>query len=647
MSALAAVVGPRGAPAGRQCERVLHGTRIGADPPAGRERSAVWLGDGAALGCRREPWQAAGGLGGPTLVAERGSVIVAADAALYYRAELRRAIAERGAETSSDDPAELIAAAYDALGDGFVAALEGDFAFVLWDDARRRLIAARDLGGRRPLYYAALGDTLVVASSVAGVLAHPRCAGALNLESLAETAAGLIGATAESCYRGVHRIDAAHALDHTAGGAVRVARHWEMPTFERPDARSFDDAASELRERLERAVGERLAPGGPTAVFMSGGWDSPPIFAAGRSALRGGAGQGGAVIPVSMSYPAGDPGREDEAIDAIAAHWGERPRWRDVGTVGLFGDAAGRAARRDEPLSHVYELWNRSLMEGARDAGARVALDGIGGDGLFQLSPVYLADLFARGRWATLAREWRGGPLRGSGSRALARWAVLPAIPPWLRPAVAWLRGGPPVRGYLDRAPPPWVRGAAVPAALAARGVTTLRRRPGESRAALESRWHFESPWAPGLLGALARVAAEYQLEPRSPYYDRRVIALAASRPRSERRAGPETKRLLRAAMHGLLPADTLAARAGRTGVTSGYFARAVRAELPAIVAAELRTVALADLGVVDADALRRAAAAVARDPASPLAVPLWFTLETEWWVRAHGNGAARGGGSV
>ena len=138
-------------------------------------------------------------------------------------------------------------------------------------------------------------------------------------------------------------------------------------------------------------------------------------------------------------------------------------------------------------------------------------------------------------------------------------------------------------------------------------------------------------------------MAAEYEVEPRSPYYDRRVIALAAERPRAERRSGPETKRLLRAAMQGLLPDAVLAPRATRTGVTSGYFARGVRTELPAIVERELGSIALADLGVVDADALRRAATAVARHPGSPLAVPLWFTLETEWWVRSRATPTAPG----
>jgi asparagine synthase (glutamine-hydrolysing) len=425
---------------------------------------------------------------------------------------------------------------------------------------------------------------------------------------------------------------------------VSVARHWQPPTFEQPSGIGFDAAACTLRGLLEDAVAERLQTGGTTAVFMSGGWDSPPVFAASQSALARARAPAGRVVPVSMSYPVGDPGREDEAIAQIAARWHARPHWCHVDDVPLFDRPAARAAARDEPLAHVYEMWNRSLLQGARDIGAHVALDGIGGDALFQISPVYLADLLAGGRWPTLLREWRGGAPSAGGARAFWQWAVRPAIPPALLPLATRLRGGRPFADYLRRSPPAWLRADFVAEhGLADRGAVPLGRRPGESRSALESRWHFTAGWAPSLLGALADVALDYEVELRSPLYDRRVIAFAATRPRAERRGAGETKLLVRAAMRGLLPDDVLAARPARTGTTSGYFARAVRAELPAILARDLRTVALADLGVVDAAALRRAAADVVRRPAGPGAVPLWFTLQTEWWVRARLAGADAG----
>lgn len=199
--------------------------RGGGGRAHGRVRTAVRGDDRAAVGAARPLWQAAPGLGGTVLVAERERVVVAADAALYYRADLRATILGRGVAVAGDDPAELIAAAYLAFGDAAVGRLEGDYAFVLWDGRRRRVLAARDHGGRRPLYYAALGDTLVFASSTTAVLAHPACPRALNLAAIAETAAGFLGATSETAHAAVRRLSAGCLLARDADGRVSVARH--------------------------------------------------------------------------------------------------------------------------------------------------------------------------------------------------------------------------------------------------------------------------------------------------------------------------------------------------------------------------------------------------------------------------------------
>ncbi len=586
--------------------------------------------------------------GGPTApatppsVAVRGSVVVVADAALYHRADLRRRLHAAGAAVPEcGTPSELILAAYRAFGDRLAEGLEGEFAFVLWDGDRRRLVCGRDFLGRRPLHHARTGDTLIVASTARAVAAHPRCPRDLDLAAIAAIAAGLPEREWSTAWRAVRAHPTGRTLVASLARAdevdgVRVERHWSPPTFESGGGPPFEQAAGELREAIIAATVERLDEGRPTAVWLSGGWDSPTVYGAALEGMR--RGPGGGVRAVTMSYPPGDPGREDELVEVIVAHRGERvAAWRDADDIPLFGDAAGRAALRDHPLAHPYGEWSRALAAATAATGARVALDGGGGDQLFQVSPIYMADLVARLRLASARREWRARGMTGTGWRRLVQYAVHPLLPAPMLLLARLARGGRPLPGARAWPVPPWIRSDFARAHdLARLGRPAVDRRPGERHSALESRWYFESAYPPAILLAQAEVAAADGVELRSPLLDRRVIELAARRPREERSDRGETKRLLRAAARGLVPDEILAPREMRTGVTSGYFERALAFELPGLAPLVAEDSALVALGIVDGEAFARAARGVARGGGGSFGVAMFYTVQVELWLRAH-----------
>jgi asparagine synthase (glutamine-hydrolysing) len=564
-------------------------------------------------------------------LARDGATLVVADAAMYYRADLARALAARGEHPSGPTGAHLILAAYRVWGVDCAQHLEGDFAFIVWDGDARRLVAARDFAATRPLFYAAVGDTFILASTISGVLAAG-ADDALDLSHLGEVAAGLALDDVTTCRRAVQRVPAGHTLLRAGGAAPVLSRHWSPPRFETGRGLSLEDGALALRDLLVESVRERLDPSGATSVWLSGGWDSPAVFGAGMIATDGAADR---LRPVSISYAEGDPGREDELIESIAARWNAGPHWIDSKAIALLDDIRGHAAAREEPFAHAFEHWNRALAKGTRAVDARVALEGNGGDQLFQVSLVYLADLARRGRWGALARECRARGVHDA--RTLFRWAVQPLLPaPALRVAAA-LRGNRPLRGYLDRPLPPWIDpGFARRHNLHERARAGLARQPDESHAAVESRWYFTSPYFPRVFSCVSGLARAEGVERRSPLLDGRVIAFAAERPREERAWQMETKRALRAAMRGILPDESLAPRRARTGTTGTLFARALRQVGSELIIDATRRSRLADLGIVNPGALRRAWYAWESGRDGNLGVMLFLTLQAEFWMRAH-----------
>ncbi len=607
----------------------------------GSARASVWREGGVVIAVGRHEWELGPGFSGPVLIVQDGDYVIAADASLYYRDDLTRKLSAKGVRPKAETASHLILAAYQAFGEKCAEMLEGDFSFVIWDRKARKLFCSRDHSGQRPLFYAEFGRTVVVASKIGAIVEHPLCRAELNVEGIALDAAALIfSGSLETCYRGVFTVAAGSSLSRTERSPLRLLSWWNPTMNERSDPSPAGEAAEELVRLLGIAVEQRADLSGPTSIWLSGGWDSTAVFAAGQQRLAH-SGPQGRLRPVSISYPTEDTGRDDERIAAIAAMWKVPIKWINITDVELFDSSAQRGlVRRDEPYVHLYEQLVRALARGCREVDSHVALNGHGGDFLFQVSPVYLADLLARGRLLTLARDWRAMRIHTGRARHFFEWAVQPLLSETTQTLVAQIRGRH-MRGYFERALPLWMRTPFAQARnLRKRGRDGSPRAPRGSRAAYEAYWYLTQPLFPRLNSFVAEYVLEEGVETRTPMYDRRVIDFALSRPVAERNSGGEQKLLIRRAMRGLLPIEVLQPRRVKTGTVASYLSTSMKAAVKTF-GATLQSPMLAQLGVVDPNALRRAANVYSRrEDNGYLGEQLFNTIQTELWLQARSTQA-------
>ena len=597
----------------------------------GGDVANVWSDPEVSIALTRKDWEQADDFSGDCMILHRDGLVVAADASIYARTALFAELAAAGVWPAGPTPTHLVLAAYHAWSYRLAEHLIGDYAFVIWDAPRRQLVAARDLTGLRPLFYTTRDGGVSVASSARALAELLGRGTALNLATLGADVAGLPWALgSETVYDGVVAVPPAHVLV-AEDESVRIERFWHPPVAPAPHPMDGRDAAIVLRDLIRTAVSDRIGSGSAT-VWMSGGWDSTSVFAAGQDALD--PVDRGRLRPVSISYPVGDPGREDELIDLVAARWNADVHWLHSDDIPLLDALEQRAAETDEPPAHLYEPWNRALARGTRATGARVTLDGSGGDQLFQVSAIVVADLLRAGRWAEALRLARA---RGRGWRHFVQVGVMPLLPQRAFDAAEAILGRDVSRHYLERRIAPWVRAEfAAGHSLRERDLALLRATRGDSLAQSENILYLTLPFGSAVAAYMRGPLLDEGVENRSPLLDRRVVEFALSRPIHERASAYETKTLLRGSMEGLLPPSVLARRSYRTGVTVGFSRRRMREAYPGLVERLFaRPLLLADLGIVEPAKLRDAAQRFfAGDRDEFLRVNLFYAMKVEFWLR-------------
>lgn len=626
MSALAGVFGPAAGSSGPVLQEMFAAMRNRA---AGEPESVDV--PGARVGAARHNWEVeVSGWSGP-LVARDERWIVAADASIYYLADFRRQLRLTTRESGTG---ELLLAALRRWGPHFTRYLEGDFAIVAYERQRERVLLARDFGGRRSLVYSLAGRSLVVASSPNAVVCHPNVSADYDLGFIAASASAVIGPGHRTAYRNVAVVPGGSTLSIEGGRVCEVDRWAPAPAGSAWEPES-PAAAEELRFLLQEATKERLATTGATTVWMSGGWDSTAVFASACAALdSSGSRASRPILPISMTYPADDTGNEDDHIRAVAERWSAPIRWIDADQIPLIADSDRRARLRDDPMMQPFEGKMRKLSQLTRELGSRIALDGFGGDQLFQVSTSsVIADHLYYARWSHLWHEWR----QWSGTaREFARLAVLPLTSPALRRWVGAIRGRP-VPGIWDRGFPDWI--VASPE-VTAELEPEFEQRPDEGAAEYE--------WRKGMCTSLVARAVSWNFAfgldegvlLRTPLFDRRVVTFAASRPLSDRRAGEDGKWILRRAMAGLIPESVLAPRRFKTGTPAGYFKRQFQGAATAEVAKLFvdRRSELERLGLVNRSALLQATEQYAARGSHGVGAIIQQTLEAERWLAARVN---------
>ena len=523
----------------------------------GPDGAGVWIGPGIGLGHRRLAIIDVAGSPQPMVSADGRSVIVF-NGEIYNFRELRRELQGAGHVFRTSGDTEVILAAYAQWGISCLDRLDGMFAFVLYDSARRQVLLVRDRLGVKPLYYAQLGDgSIAFASEMKGLLAHPLLARRISAPALDAFLAFGYVPDSHAILEGVCKLPAGHFWLIEQGKAAPAPQRWWDVDFTQRESASEAELAEELRRLMRAAVQSRMVADVPLGAFLSGGVDSSSVVALMSEASSA------RVQTCSIGF---DVAAVDETSYArcVADLFGTDHHERIVGRND-FAASGHLAAMFDEPFADASALPTWRVCQLARER-VTVALSGDGADEAFA---GYRRQVFHHHeeRLRSLLPQSLRGPVFGMLGRLYpkADWAPRP-----LR-AKSTLLGlstsG--EEGYarsLGAMPHEQRRALYTPAfarvlgAFRAEDEVVALMRDAPARSGLDRAQYADLMfWLPGdILTKVDRTSMAVSLEAREPLLDHRLIAFAARLPEAMRVRGQTGKYLLKRSMEDRLPRDIL-----------------------------------------------------------------------------------------
>ena len=483
-----------------------------------------------------------------------GSVWITFNGEIYNFQELRIELEARGHIFRTHSDTEVIVHAYEEYGRGCLDRLRGMFAFAIWDARSRTLFLARDRLGQKPLFYFVDGDRLIFASEIKAILADP----AVPIEpdpmaidhflSLQYIPAPL------TAFRGIRKLPAAHWLE-IRDGRVKLGRYWRLRYTPKRQI-DMQEAIAELRWQIAEATRLRLVSDVPLGAFLSGGLDSGAIVA---------------YMAQETTQPVRtfSVGFEDDAFD-------ERPfarlvaeRYHTDHTELLVKAPVTDMLPRlvwhyDEPFGDSSAVPSYAIAQLTRQY-VTVALNGDGGDENFAGYDRYVTDRLARlgdgipsGIWSALpalVQGLPGGLRQHKFLQKLKRVATVMAQPPERRYA-RW--GGHFSLDERQSLYTPDFQTTVLDSDPEGVFTEVFGYHDGADKTDQALNADVNLYLADDLLVKMDRATMAHGLEARSPFLDHVLMEFVASLPPRFKLAGRQKKRILKAALHGLIPEGIL-----------------------------------------------------------------------------------------
>ena len=207
------------------------------------------------------------------MMSDDSQVMLTFNGEIYNHIELRAELGAAGVRFNSRSDTEVLLRSYLHWGEDCVNHFNGEWAFAVWDNRRKRLFASRDRLGIRPLHYAFAGNDFVFGSEIKSLLLHRELHATPDRMALDDIFTFWVPVGGRTFFDGVSQLLPGHSL-RLENGRLETHAYWSPDFAETGRHRNESDCLEELEALMVDSIQLRLRSDVPVGAYLSGGLDS-------------------------------------------------------------------------------------------------------------------------------------------------------------------------------------------------------------------------------------------------------------------------------------------------------------------------------------------------------------------------------------
>jgi asparagine synthase (glutamine-hydrolysing) len=246
----------------------------------GPDGDGYFVEDNIAIAHRRLSILDVSARGAQPMTSKDGKWVITFNGCIYNFLELKQELQAKGHEFISTTDTEVIVEGLAEYGPSFFERLNGMFAVGAWNKQEKTLYLSRDRYGVKPLYYWFTGKTIVFASEIKAIIAHPDYNIDVDLHALNEYFTFQNVFSYNTLFKGVTMLPPANTIVVNKDSTyVKHSSWWDYDFTKTNQLMSFEEAKEETKRLFEQAVSRQMIADVPVGSYLSGGMDSGSITA--------------------------------------------------------------------------------------------------------------------------------------------------------------------------------------------------------------------------------------------------------------------------------------------------------------------------------------------------------------------------------